>query len=682
MEMFDEAQGLILEEFFYACSDTLYRISGVIPDCRPELKPFVGQVFETLEEGISFYEAYANDCRFDTRRFGHKYANGVKTWQTIVCSRQGERGMSTKRYITDSGSPRYAVSNFVDQHNHDMVDTKHVRYMKSNRNLGDIHYKFLQDCTKANIRPTQTFNLLKEFLGGYDDVGCTVTDLRNAKRDILQEMKGADVQMILNQMEEKKNTIDGFHYKFQQGSDGKLLSLFWCDVVLRKNYKMFGDIVSFDTTYSTNRYCMVFGPFTGKDNHRCPVTFGAGFISNEGADSFSWLLSEFVECMGFAPKLIITDQDWGMKLAIEHVPKRILANEQLKKDLDSCIWSELLEPEEFEETWLTIMDQYGLQNESWFTTMFTKREYWIPAYFRDFPMGSLLKTTSFSESENSFFKRYTKPHFNLADFVMHYNSALDAQRNISERLDFSDATKVPILSTEFLFEKHAADMYTDRIFQQVQDEIVEAHRRCRMTHFEMEDNTEIYTITDSHRNKVVVRHEVGTESYNYDYTYIVTRWLKTPLLKSVHCDSSEEASSSEVSQVDHTRVVTAKLHSLYFRLFQRAQSNHDDIVALFDGMEELSQKLFGDTVPSVSSTDKAQRIEHLYGASRPSVVNVHPPNVVSTKGSGSRSGKRIASAIEKAIILQNKPKRRCAKCREMGHHDARNCGRKKGKSKM
>ncbi|XP_042051398.1 protein FAR1-RELATED SEQUENCE 5-like [Salvia splendens] len=678
MEMFDEAQ------------------AAGIPDCRPELKPFVGQVFETLDEGISFYEAYANDCRFDTRRYGHKYANGVKTWQTIVCSRQGEKGdvdeegSSNKRrrrssrcqcnaritlkYITDSKSPRYAVSNFVDQHNHDMVDTKHVRYMKSNRNLGDIHYKFLQDCTKANIGPTQTFNLLKEFLGGYDAVGCTVTDLRNGKRDILQEMKGADVQMILNQMDEKKNTIDGFHYKFQQGSDGKLLSLFWCDAVSRKNYKMFGDIVSFDTTYSTNRYCMVFGPFTGKDNHGCPVTFGAGFVSNEGADSFSWLLSEFVECMGFAPKLIITDQDWGMKLAIEHVlpstrhrwcmwhimmklpekvPKRILANEQLKKDLDSCIWSELLEPEEFEETWLTIMDQYGLQNESWFTTMFTQREYWIPAYFRDFQMGSLLKTTSFSESENSFFKRYTKPHFNLADFVMHYNSALDAQRNISERLDFSDATKVPILSTEFLFEKHAADMYTDRIFQQVQDEIVEAHRRCRMTHFEMEDNTEIYTITDSHRNKVVVRHEVGTESYNCDF-----------------------------SQVDRKRVVTAKLHSLYFRLFQRAQSNHDDIVALFDGMEELSQKLFGDTVPSVSSTDKAQRIENLYGVSRPSVVNVHPPNVVSTKGSGSRSGKRIASAIEKAIILQNKPKRRCAKCRELGHHDARNCGREKGKSKM
>ncbi|KAG6401152.1 hypothetical protein SASPL_137997 [Salvia splendens] len=63
----------------------------VLLDCRPELKPYVGQEFETLDEGISFYEAYANDCRFDTHRFGHKFYDGVKTWQTIVCSRQGEK---------------------------------------------------------------------------------------------------------------------------------------------------------------------------------------------------------------------------------------------------------------------------------------------------------------------------------------------------------------------------------------------------------------------------------------------------------------------------------------------------------------------------------------------------------------------------------------------------------------
>ncbi|KAG6390867.1 hypothetical protein SASPL_148612 [Salvia splendens] len=132
------------------------------------------------------------------------------------------------------------------------------------------------------------------------------------------------------------------------------------------------------------------------------------------------------------------------------------------------------------------------------------------------------------------------------------------------------------------------------------------------------------------------------------------------------------STDSDNSQVDDKRVVATKLHSLYFRLFQRAQSNGDDIFALFDGMEEISQKFFGDTVPSVSSMSKAQRIENLCGSSRPNVVSVHPPNVVSTKGSHSTSGRRIRLAVEKAIILQNKPKRRCAKCREIGHHDARN----------
>ncbi|KAG6418538.1 hypothetical protein SASPL_120742 [Salvia splendens] len=230
-----------------------------------------------------------------------------------------------------------------------------------------------------------------------------------------------------------------------------------------------------------------------------------------------------------------------------------------------------------------------------------------------------------------------------------------------------------------------------------------------MSHFEMEDNTEIYTIMDSHRNKGVVHHEVGTESYHCDCKlflrrgilcshifwlfknhdvkeipgiYIGTRWLKTPLLKSVHNDPSEEASTSADSQVDDKHVVATKLHSLYFHLFQRAQSNGDDIFALFDGMEELSHKLFGDTVPSVSSMGKAQRIVNLYGLARPNVVSVHPPNVVSTKGSDNTSGRKIQSSVEKAIILHNKPKRRCAKCREMGHHNARKCGREKGKSNM
>lgn len=64
---------------------------------------------------------------------------------------------------------------------------------------------------------------------------------------------------------------------------------------------------------------MIFAPFTGKDNHGKPVSFGAGLLSGEDSDSFSWLFEKFIECMGGQPKLIITDQDLGMLSAVKSV---------------------------------------------------------------------------------------------------------------------------------------------------------------------------------------------------------------------------------------------------------------------------------------------------------------------------------------------------------------------------
>lgn len=196
---------------------------------------------------------------------------------------------------------------------------------------------------------------------------------------------------------------------------------------------------------------MIFAPFTGKDNHSRAVTFGAGLLSSEGRDSYSWLFGCFVRCMGVAPKLIITDQDWGIRLAVEQVllqtrhrwcmwhimvkvsdklPKSLLGNEDFKKELNACVWSDLLEPDEFDIIWNDIMERYGLEDVHWFGSMFEDREFWVPAYFRDFPMGSLLRTTSMSESENSFFKNYTKPRANLVQFINFLNRSKECQFTI------------------------------------------------------------------------------------------------------------------------------------------------------------------------------------------------------------------------------------------------------------
>ena len=67
---------------------------------------------------------------------------------------------------------------------------------------------------------------------------------------------------------------------------------------------------------------MIFAPFTGLDNHRLCVTFGAAFLGDEKTESFVWLFERFLDAMrGHMPICLITDQDPAMKVAIEDVFK-------------------------------------------------------------------------------------------------------------------------------------------------------------------------------------------------------------------------------------------------------------------------------------------------------------------------------------------------------------------------
>ncbi|XP_047949651.1 protein FAR1-RELATED SEQUENCE 5-like [Salvia hispanica] len=264
----------------------------------------------------------------------------------------------------------YVVNQFDERHNHDMVELCHKRFMRLNRNIDLLHQKFILDCASAYIGHILSFKLLNEVLGGLDHVGCTVVEIQNYRRDLRADTSGADAQMVLNEMNRKKENCPAFTYDFEVNSKDRITRLFWCDPIAKKNFHLYGDIVSFDTTYSTNR----------KDNHGRPVAFGGSLLSKENVDSFSWLFECFVKCMGSAPKLIITDQDLGMKhimfKVLEKLPKNLLGNEDLKKELNNCVWSELIEPEEFDEARNKVMEKYGLKDHEWFSSMFASRKFW------------------------------------------------------------------------------------------------------------------------------------------------------------------------------------------------------------------------------------------------------------------------------------------------------------------
>ncbi|KAL9690384.1 hypothetical protein QQ045_010782 [Rhodiola kirilowii] len=205
---------------------------------------------------------------------------------------------------------------------------------------------------------------------------------------------------------------------------GSLSRLFWADHVARGDCIIFGDVVSFDATYRTNKYNLVFVPFTGVDNHHRSVTLAAGLISKEDVESYTWLLTCFKNFVSCDPSVIVTDQDAAMKVAISrvfpasrhrfcmwHITEKLQAKVGISKyrepgflnSIKGVIWDDHSDSKEFEARWSDMIIKYDLQCNSWLSDMYKLRESWIPIYFRQVTMGGLLRTTSRSESENSFF---------------------------------------------------------------------------------------------------------------------------------------------------------------------------------------------------------------------------------------------------------------------------------------
>ncbi|XP_019172839.1 PREDICTED: protein FAR1-RELATED SEQUENCE 5-like [Ipomoea nil] len=430
------------------------------PHCEDEIKPAVDMIFKTLDAGIEFYNNFAAKVGFDTRSSSLTTArDGTKIQKQIVCNREGFKNTGAqhchskptadagegpsrpkRRRVSNRtgckariifkyiGAAGYQVKTFIEKHNHSMSSVLARQFLKGNRNISSVHQKFILDCAKANIGASKSHGLYSQIVGDYSEVGATVVDFKMSEG------------------------ISEHTYWMSR--------LFWTDPMSKKNFAAFGDVVSFDATYSTNRYDLA---------------------------------------MGMEPRIIVTDQDPAMKVAIPRVFKQarhrycmwhimckvgekvghtLNKNEEFKNKLNSIVWTSSLEPPDFEKQWRELMEKYNLVEHNWFTTMFEARNHWIPAYFRDDFMGGLLRTTSRSESENYTYSHFTGPQSSLVEFMMNFDSALKSQRNTNAKLNSDNEGYNPDMKTPLGIEKHASIVYTITVFYQVQEEIPVSNVLC------------------------------------------------------------------------------------------------------------------------------------------------------------------------------------------------------------
>jgi hypothetical protein len=60
---------------------------------------------------------------------------------------------------------------------------------------------------------------------------------------------------------------NGFYAVMDLDDESRLRNVFWADARSRASYESFGDVVTFDTTYLTNKYGMPFASFIGVNHH-------------------------------------------------------------------------------------------------------------------------------------------------------------------------------------------------------------------------------------------------------------------------------------------------------------------------------------------------------------------------------------------------------------------------------
>ncbi|KAL2893104.1 Protein FAR1-RELATED SEQUENCE 8 [Bienertia sinuspersici] len=176
------------------------------------------------------------------------------------------------------------------------------------------------------------------------------------------------------------------------------MNVFWSDARCRAMWEDFGDIITFDTTFQTNRYEMPLALFVGVNHHGSSIIFACALISHEDTDTFVWVFNEWLKCMGKAPLGILTDQDKAIAKAEFGVATKNW--KQIEVALHVVV-HECLDPDEFDEAWDTMVEKFQIGDNSWIQETKELKKRWALAYCRDNYWAGM-SSTQRSEGMNRF----------------------------------------------------------------------------------------------------------------------------------------------------------------------------------------------------------------------------------------------------------------------------------------
>lgn len=506
---------------------TSSEIKSFIPNVADEKCPKLGMLFSTIDEAFDFYNTYAKDAGFSVRKSSEKKRIDATTkekniyWKRFVCSKEGHsveksvfntdyerRVMETRENCSAEfqvkkkrGESNYSVCKFVKEHTH-MLSTPHKRHLlRSHRIITPAQKNLIDTYQSANVKTANAMAVFELQANGFENIGFTETDLRNHNRDKRMKKIDNDGQLVYEYLLNCKERDDRFIFSIERDSEKQITHIFWAEHLFQQSYRVFGDVVSFDTTYMTNKYGLIFGAFTGINHHGGSVLFGCGFMSNEKFETFVWLFKKWLEIMPAGPpKAFITDQDPAMTKAIQYVmpttshrfciwhimekfPVKLagiaINFEHFLKDMKDCIYNSVTK-EQFQVTWNILLERYKLTEHIWLNDMYEIREMWVPIFCRGVFFGGMISSQR-SESMNSFVKCYVTRKNTLFEFFTNLERGISRQKQQELIEQHQTLDGRPKLKSKMPMEKQISEIYTRKKFYEFQEQVmsmVTSSARC------------------------------------------------------------------------------------------------------------------------------------------------------------------------------------------------------------
>jgi len=396
-----------------------------------KIKPYVGLEFRTPDEAYNFYNNYACHVGFSVRKGSRASSSKGVSSVRFVCHKEGFSNYQKKREMpigssTNQRTPEkqkgiirmgcrascriklvkddiWQVSVFVEDHNHELIASpSKKRNLRSQKHLTEEDKDTIRNLSAQNVGTSQILEYMAIQYGGKQNLRFKKKDVSNHIAAENRKFLGVDVDTTLVYFQKKQEEDPQFFYAIEPDDAGFLKNIFWVDGRARRTYQEFGDVITFDTTYQTNKYSMPLAPFIGVSHHRHSIFFGMALLRREDAQSFCWLFQIWLKAMyGKHPRAIITDQDPAMKKAIElsfpntvhrccqwHIMRKArehfgsLYNQMVGfgEELGSVI-NRSLTITDFEKGWTTMVDRFNLHDNNHINVMYHTRTQWVPAYF-------------------------------------------------------------------------------------------------------------------------------------------------------------------------------------------------------------------------------------------------------------------------------------------------------------